>query len=1028
MIEISGYRIIKQLGRGGMAVVYLALQESLDRYVALKVLSNHLSAEATFCDRFMREARIAARFLHRSIVAIYDINSESGRPYMAMEYLPGGTLSSRIPELSMHDKLVVAAEIADALNFMHKQSFIHRDVKPDNIIFRADGSAVITDFGIARAANSVTRMTLTGSILGTPHYMSPEQARGKKIDSRADLYSLGVVLFKMLAGKLPYDAEDQFSICAMHVNEPVPQLPDEVSHLQPIIEKLLAKNPDDRYQSGEALHKALELAAGSSLLMLRTGPGLPEVTICKEPEYQTPTKLQSDQTRLAEQEQAEPATRANTGPDRVPETKAFTDAHRDETGQAHLDPGNDATRIQTNPGDSAIGISPDSRFRALWRAGLNTGLKQFAVTRVRLNVWRQALERTGGLKGVLQRAGSRLHQAWWGPSGLFRSGMPDTQQLKKPEVWTPLLIMLVPIPVVIMLWSDGERPTMDQQPFHEPATENSVALASESIPNAEATFRTLAQFMTQAETVADWIMANQTIEKLQGQVDLHDLDAAPERQHLLELLDQKLLSDGPTMLADKTARTFDKWQAIEPASSPLITESDLLARLEALAAEAARRRLHQAGDLARQGNWDGEEGAWSQFALALAMMPSASQGEQIHSEMRLLWLDQWQDQLSQLDAEAARAFYQSALDAGLLGEQWLIEKAQQLDALDKAIARASLEEQIAVLLQNADEALEADRLMVPEGRNAFEAYQAVLELDPDNHRARSGLRLIAERYAELARLALDQGQLRVAQNHLARAEQLAPDLPQLPELTEWLDAVEDSGQQVGLTARPAIRLPGLNLSGRETIQTLIDRGENEIRNHQPLRGYAYFLAASQRDPDHPGVRRRLDQRAQRYIRLATRDLANMQLDDASQNLAMAHLLAPDHPDYRSADRALRNAMDRARGQSISTHRTQAHLTRLRLKVMIAEARASLDRLIVDPTRQRLAMEAAEKLDQARRIAPQDTMVQQLNQQFIRTLINAADLAIDHEMIELAGWYIDQLGQADPGNPGLTQLRNRLNNL
>ena len=313
MIEIPGYQIVKPLGRGGMAVVYLAIQESLDRHVALKVLSRHLSGEDTFNDRFLREARIAARFLHRSIVQIHDINAHNGRPYMAMEYLPGGTLGARFPDMALNDKLVVIAEIADALDFMHRQSFIHRDVKPDNIIFRGDDSAVITDFGIARAANSVTRMTLTGSILGTPHYMSPEQARGKKIDPRSDLYSLGIVLFKMLAGHLPYDAEDQFSICAMHVNEPIPRLPDDLAHLQEIIDRLLAKDPDERFQTGAALYQELEAVAGITLLSRRPATMAIDTTLVESPEDKQ-TRVSTEETRLSADRSAEDPTRAGTGP------------------------------------------------------------------------------------------------------------------------------------------------------------------------------------------------------------------------------------------------------------------------------------------------------------------------------------------------------------------------------------------------------------------------------------------------------------------------------------------------------------------------------------------------------------------------------------------------------------------------------------------------------------------------------------------------------------------------------------------
>jgi serine/threonine protein kinase len=256
--KIRGYKIVKTLGHGGMATVYLAVQKSVDRYVALKVMSPDLIHEKSFTTRFLSEARIAARFRHPNIIAIHDVNVEKGLPYIAMEYVPGGSLSSeRIESMSLMQKLAVVAQVADALGFLHGQNFIHRDVKPDNVIFREDDTAVLTDFGIARDESSDLRMTLTGSVIGTPYYMSPEQARGKKLDARSDLYSLGVMLYKLLTGEVPFDAEDALSIYIMHAKEAVPDLPDEFAMLDPVVKCLMAKLPEDRYPDSTTLIKEM---------------------------------------------------------------------------------------------------------------------------------------------------------------------------------------------------------------------------------------------------------------------------------------------------------------------------------------------------------------------------------------------------------------------------------------------------------------------------------------------------------------------------------------------------------------------------------------------------------------------------------------------------------------------------------------------------------------------------------------------------------------------------------------------------
>ncbi|MCP5424145.1 MAG: protein kinase [Gammaproteobacteria bacterium] len=266
-INIPGYRLEGELGRGGMATVYLATQESLHRQVAIKIIRPSLVKDEEFTKRFLREGRLIAHLSDPRIVTVFDIGSYEDLYYLSMEYLPGGNLSERVNEgLSLEETIKVIKTVAGALGSAHKQGIIHRDIKPQNIMFREDGSAVLTDFGIAKALGGSTIMTATGVSIGTPKYMSPEQIRGEQVDTRSDIYSVGVLFYELLVGRPPFAAEDTFALAFKHVTEPIPQLPDHLRAYQPIIDGLLAKKPEDRFSSAEEFLEALDNPAFERLV------------------------------------------------------------------------------------------------------------------------------------------------------------------------------------------------------------------------------------------------------------------------------------------------------------------------------------------------------------------------------------------------------------------------------------------------------------------------------------------------------------------------------------------------------------------------------------------------------------------------------------------------------------------------------------------------------------------------------------------------------------------------------------------
>jgi serine/threonine protein kinase len=254
----SEYEIIEELGRGGMAMVYRAKDRQLEREVAIKVLPFSLAFDTEFVERFQREARTAAQLEHPNIIAIYRVGRSGRVIYFVMKFLRGGSLSTVLgarKKLSPPEIRRLLLEAGSALGYASQRGIVHRDIKPDNIMFDEFGQSVLTDFGIAKAASG-QKLTGTGMSIGTPHYMSPEQARAQPIDGRSDIYSLGIVAYQCLTGSVPYDGEDSFSIGYKHITEPVPMpslITADERRLFEVIKRMLMKDPFDRFQTCEEL-------------------------------------------------------------------------------------------------------------------------------------------------------------------------------------------------------------------------------------------------------------------------------------------------------------------------------------------------------------------------------------------------------------------------------------------------------------------------------------------------------------------------------------------------------------------------------------------------------------------------------------------------------------------------------------------------------------------------------------------------------------------------------------------------------
>lgn len=274
--SLGQFRLVERIGAGGMAMVFKAYQPTLDRYVAIKVLPAHYARDPVFVKRFEREARSVAKLAHPNIVQIHDFGEQDNITYIVMEYVDGGTLKDRLKRpLPVAEAVDFTIQAAEGLECAHRNGIIHRDVKPANILVRRDGHLLLSDFGIAKILEGTTNLTRVGTGIGTPQYMSPEQGTGQMVDRRSDIYSLGIVLFHCLTGRVPFTADSPLTITLKHMNEPLPidRLKTEgiPAPIIQVVEKMAAKQQQDRYQTAEEVVGVLTRALAVSNLSLPRG-------------------------------------------------------------------------------------------------------------------------------------------------------------------------------------------------------------------------------------------------------------------------------------------------------------------------------------------------------------------------------------------------------------------------------------------------------------------------------------------------------------------------------------------------------------------------------------------------------------------------------------------------------------------------------------------------------------------------------------------------------------------------------------
>lgn len=310
--QFGPYQIVAPLGEGGMAAVYKAYQPSMERHVALKVLPRQMAQSEEFIARFRREARLLAQLQHPHILPVFDYGEAEGFTYIVMPFAQSGTLADLLKarRLNYAEIRRIATQIGDALGYAHARGMIHRDVKPSNVLIDERGNCLLTDFGLARMSEATSMLTSSGAIMGTPAYMSPEQGRGGLVDGRSDIYALGIILYEMVTGRVPYSAETPIAIVFKHIQDPLPPArnfaPDLSEALELVLLKALAKRPEDRYQTSDEFIHAMQEAIpyASAVAPAASAPPNANLPTMLEPASKPPSQ---PSRRPVSQSQIQPA-------------------------------------------------------------------------------------------------------------------------------------------------------------------------------------------------------------------------------------------------------------------------------------------------------------------------------------------------------------------------------------------------------------------------------------------------------------------------------------------------------------------------------------------------------------------------------------------------------------------------------------------------------------------------------------------------------------------------------------------------
>ncbi len=742
-MNIPGYTVLHEIARGGMGVVYLAIQKALDRQVALKVLPAAPARDPAFRKAFLDEGKVVAKLAHPNIITLYDLGHTTDGFYISMEYIPGKNLKERIREgLLLKDSVHVIVQLAQALGYAHRQGVVHRDIKPTNVLFRDDRSLVLTDFGVAKLHDDGILLHSGDALIGTPGYVPPERVKGEPEDARSDLYSLGALFYEMLLGMPPYTGDDAQATAWKHVHEPIPELPEILAFLQPILNRLLAKDPGERYRDTHEFVASLEGIVSARIV--------DDVHLLRKLEDQVallvkPTQVFSDRSvvpRGFDQTQdlghgrplvgarARGASRSRRLLGRLgwvaAGAVAVTVWHYGLAPRLwySLDPQAEHVLQQllayegTQPVESLLG-----------QMGADSPYATYTFAIAMLQGHPRVME---GLKEVAARFETRARQAWRRGhleqalllvrQGLHfqprNTGLATLEQFMRRKLWDRQRAQIMSELLAKAQGHMQEARLIESKGDNAFDTYNAVLLLDRKNLEAQEGLSRIRQQLTEDAEAA------QRTGDLQRSLALIDqgLRVDPEGREFHTLKDA--VAEGQRALSEKHRRLVAQW----------------LTR--------AQGQL-QSGRLTTPPG----DNAFETYRMLLAVVPGQAEA--------LAGLEQIAERSVQL-AEAARRTGNveaslALIDHGLRAVPGHARLAELRTALGSDQGEA-----IRGLLGKAEQQLVASRLTAPKGDNALETYQQVLALDPGNARGRDGLQTITKHYQALAQDRQRAGDLRAA--------------------------------------------------------------------------------------------------------------------------------------------------------------------------------------------------------------------------------------------------------------------------
>lgn len=859
VIDIPGYKIQRTLGKGGMASVYLAIQESFEREVALKVMNPSLSDDSKFSERFLREAKIVSRLVHPNIVTVYDVGVHNHQHYLSMEYIPGFDLKHKRKHLRIRESLQVIKDVARALDYASKKGYVHRDVKPENIMLHDDdGRAVLMDFGIACLSDTASGMTQTGTAIGTPHYMSPEQAKGRAVDPRSDIYSLGVVLFLLVSGRVPFDADSAVAVGIKHVSEDVPRLPQMLRSLQPIIDKVMAKEPADRYQNGiefiqaieaipEAEYKAIELLTIRSINSSLSGNTNTPSALSQA---QTAAKSPRNSPDLTTVSAAALQTRNNT---RVPgqtskqATVSSNTANQAVTGQqkSHVRPSRQNTSGKQVPVNAKNATNTSQKTAAVAAANGTTG-KQPSLRQSQ----NAPAVKTGEQK-ITQKSKTQ-EEAFY----LDEEDRLEHQQEEKPKsrwfLWLAASVLLLggasvyfrayfPQPVAgsldkVVVASVGmKNQVLQSLGFAEPASQEvtSPPVANEQTQNSPQEQNTNSLASTTNNSSNGLGQAGSLREKLNT-----DLSVAP---HLTQLY-RDMLEESPGMrnaeMGLRDVREFHQRNIRDAmAKRDLTTAQTYIASLESsfpdeLNDDVELATIKQNFENARraQVHIDKADAYFANNALSVPeganALASYRQALTIDSNNPLALAG-----LNNIVNRYAERAQQNYEDGGFVDALQNADRGLAIDNANRTLLKLQEDSsrqlerrsKISALLTAARQQLDAGNLIEPENDSAFARYRELLSFDRGNVDAQNGLSEVEKQIVFKVEGYINLSKFNEAKELANRANELFPGSDRVETMNRHLEMAIEADI---ISRQP--KIPRLLIS--ETQPASIDQAEKSIVN------------------------------------------------------------------------------------------------------------------------------------------------------------------------------------------------------